>query len=240
MISRAAKLIQDTVRLTRLPKIAVNLMHSATAQNDPFYSEIVKEFYQEARRRHRKFPLVRQFEYGMAVCVLPKTAEEYLALIEPAGRRNIKKAARLGYSLERLDYNRHIEDVREILASTDTRQGKRFNVDQEVKPCSNPPSKTSLHDYPYFGVLKDGKAVAYAGCFVGGEICMIQTIYGHAAHQGDGVVPLLITGVAQQLYEHFPSVKYYVYGTFFGAGETMRRFKTKFAFAPHRVQWVLG
>ena len=107
-------------------------------------------------------------------------------------------------------------------------------------PHSNPLSLTNVHDYPYFGVMKDGTLVAYASCLVAGELCELQTIYGHADFLSDGVVPLLIASIGDLLPANYPEVRYFAYGTYFGATETMKRFKRKFLFSPHHVKWVLG
>jgi len=231
--------MDDLAQLRDMPHVSINLMHAQTADNDPFFSRVVREFYEEARRAHPKFPLIRRYEYGIAVCVLPPSFEEYCKRIEPAGRRNIKKAARLGYQFQRLDFNKHLEDIRAILTSADVRQGKPF-TETDVTPCADPPSRSETHDYPYFGVLRENRVLAYAGCMVAGEICMINTILGHADYLSDGIVPMLIVGIANTLYDKYTGVKYYAYGTFFGAGETLQRFKTKFDFRPHRVHWILG
>ncbi|HEX5444151.1 MAG TPA: hypothetical protein VFW87_10000, partial [Pirellulales bacterium] len=67
----------------------------------------------------------------------------------------------------------------------------------------------------------------------------LEHILGDAAYHAEGVVPLLIVSLAKHLREQYPEVKYFVYGTYFGAREAMRRFKRKFLFMPHRVQWKL-
>ena len=90
------------------------------------------------------------------------------------------------------------------------------------------------------GVLRDGVLYAYAACLIAGELCAIEQIFGDADRQSDGVVPMLITGIAETLYREHPRVKYYTYDTFFGAGVSLRRFKKKFKFLPHVVQWELG
>ena len=69
---------------------------------------------------------------------------------------------------------------------------------------------------------------------------MLEHVYGHADRQPDGVVPMLIVGIAEHLIRQRPMVKYFCYGTYFGASTTMRRFKRKFLFEPHRVDWQLG
>src|SRR5439155_14783219 len=109
-----------------------------------------------------------------------------------------------------------------------------------VRRCEDPPSRNPVHDYAYFGAFLNGRLIGYCGCMIAGEYCGIHQILGHADYLSLGPVPLLIISVASELYEHHPRVRYYTYGSYFGASETMRRFKRKFAFLPHRVDWTLG
>ena len=230
------------MRMINLPKVRVDLMCSSVADLDPFYDKVTRDFHRDARARHRKLPLIGTLTFGVALCPLSAVKGEYLKGIEASGRRNVKKAQRLGYDFRKIDYNAHLADIREIRQSTDVRQG-RLDADflkGEVVPCRNPEPRTSTHDYPYFGVLKDGHLYAYAGVLIAGELAMIEHIYGHAAHHADGVVPALLVGIAEHLAVQYPSVRYYGYGSYFGASETMRRFKRKFLFMPYRVKWILG
>jgi len=217
-------------------------MLAATTGNDPFYERLVRGFYAETRQRHSRLPLVRRWQFGVAVCVLPPTFDDYFMMIEAAGRRNFKKATRLGYRFERMNHNDHLAGMREIHSSTDVRQGEMPAdfISAEVKPCNDPPSRTNVHDYPYFGIMKDGRLAAYAGNMVSGELFMIEQMYGHADHLENGVVPMLVIGMARHIMEHYPQVKYYGYEMYYGASESMRRFKKKFCFLPHRVKWELG
>jgi hypothetical protein len=217
-------------------------MNGNVCGKDAFYERITREFYREAVRRHPKLPLIRRLQYGVALCPLPAGFDEYFMMVEAAARRNFKKAQRNGYDVKRINYNDHLVDIRGIRASTKVRQGVMSAefLEGKVTPCFNPPPVAMSHDYPYFGTLKDGCLVAYSGVLVAGELAMIEHIYGHAAYQADGVVPMLIIGMAEYIKKHYPSVRYYGYGSYFGAGETMRRFKRKFCFTPNRVKWVLG
>lgn len=241
-MKRMLELARDAVRVARLPRATIDLMYAATRDNDPFYARIAIEFWTSATRRHRKFPLVGAMTHGVALCRLPATFEEYFRLIESSGHRNCRKAERLGYRFERIEYNRYLADIRAIRQSTDVRQGQLSEdlLGGDVRPCADPPSRSPTHDYAHYGIVRDGTLWAYAGCLISGELCMLEHILGHAARLNDGIVPLLITGIAREMVERHPSVRYYGYGTFFGGGETMRRFKTKFAFLPHRVTWRLG
>ena len=235
-------LIELVRSLRGMPEISIDLMEARTVGNDPFYHRLVRDFFAASHRRHRRCPVILSFKWGVAVCVMPGTFDDYFMLIEAAARRNYKKALRSGYVFRRMNYNDHLTDIRAVRRSTPVRQGvlsKAF-LESEVRPCANPPSRSSLHDYPYFGVFKDEQLVAYGGGMVAGEVFCLEQIYGHAAFQADGVVPMLIIGTAEYLYETCPNVRYYAYGTFFGAGETLRRFKKKFRFLPHKVTWVLN
>jgi hypothetical protein len=225
-----------------LPCLRVDLMYARVRRIDAYYATVTEAFYREAVSRHRRFPLVRAFTHGVALCELQGAPGDYLKRIEPSGRRNIRKAQRLGYIFKKIDYNAYRSDIGEIWRSTDTRQGKISEafLNAEVVPCPNPPPRTATHDYPYFGVLKDDHLAAYAGILIAGELAMIEHIYGHAVHQKDGVVPLLLDGMADYLREHYPAVRYYGYGSYFGAAVTLRRFKKKFGFMPYRVKWLLG
>ncbi len=227
----------------RLPRVQVDLQCAETAGNDPFYERIVRDFYREARQRHRKFPLVRQYEYGFCVCTLPRNFDDYFRLIEGAARRNYKKSLRLGYRFARLDYNAHVEEVAAIIGSTDARQGRPMPaklLSRASAGISDPPSRSNRHDYPYYGIFREGRLYAYASCLIAGELCAIQTIFGHADYQDDGIVPMLIISLAECVIRDYPHVKYYAYGSYYGASVTMQRFKRKFGFMPHIARWTLG
>ena len=231
----------DLREIIRLPQATIDLMYGKTAQNHEFYRHLVEELYQRTRQRHRRLLVVRNWQYGVALRRLPGSFDDYFMCIEASARRNYKKAQRCGYRFEKIDYNAYLQDIREIRGSTDVRQGRlpMGFVAGEVKPCNNPDTLTNVHDYPYFGILRGEKLYAYGGCFICGELGMIEHMLGHAAYQSDGIVPMLIIDMAGYILENYPHVKYYGYDTYFGASATMRRFKKKFEFLPYRVKWVL-
>lgn len=238
------KFAMATVKeMYELPPVTINLMLAQSEANAPFFKTITQRFYQAANKRHPKFPLIRKMEYGLAVCDLQAKEGAYSSWLDSAARRNLKKAIRLGYRFERIDYNAHLDDVTKIHQSTTVRQGREMPqhlLTGKAGPHSDPPSLSPFHDYPYFGVFKDGVLVAYASCMVAGELCALQTIYGHADYLSDGVVPLLIASMGDYMPQHHSAVRYFAYDTYYGASETMKRFKRKFLFFPHHVKWVLG
>ena len=240
MLKRFARLAMEW---HALPRATVSLCCAGTAGNDPFYERAVRDFHHRATRRHPKLPLLRQYEHGFCMHRMDGDPHGYRRAIESSGRRNEKKASRLGYRFSRVDLQRYLDDANAIRRSVPVRQGKSMPsqfFEQPLTDVRNPPSRSSLHDYPYFGVLRDDRLYAYAGCLVAGELCAIESIYGHAEHLADGVVPMLLIGMAEWVAVQHPDVRYYTYGTYFGATESMQRFKRKFGFMPHRVRWVLG
>lgn len=240
-IKKVTALYQEFQKIRHIPRTNINLMLETTLDN-PYYHELTTEYYQETRQRHPRLPLIRRMEWGVALCLLPDKFEDYFMLVEGAARRNYKKAKRLGYVFGELDYNNHLEEVTAIHHSTNDRQGKLPEdfIRNSATVHNNPPSLDPEHDYPYFGIFNsDGQLAAYASCFIAGEYCNVQRIYGHAAHQSDGCVPLLIISIAEHLYHKYPKVSHYAYGTFYGANPSMKRFKRKFHFLPHRVNWQL-
>lgn len=216
-------------------------MAARTADNDPFYQHVVHSFYHDAKRRHPRFPLIRNLQYGVALFSLPRRPEDYLALIESSARRNIKKALRLGYNVSRIDFNEHRAGIAAIIRSTPVRQGPMpaGMLTGEISKVSDPPSRTPFHDYLHLGVAKDGELRAYCSCMVAGELFAVNDIYGHDAYQSDGIVPLLLSEVVSYAISHHPQAKYCMYDKYFGASTTLRRFKKKFGFLPHKVEWSL-
>ena len=237
----ASRLVEGWKILTDRP-VPINLMFSSVKGKDPFYARVTEDFYRDAMRRHPKVPLIRRLQFGVALCVLSSQFDDYFMSIEPAARRNFKKAQRNGYIFHRINVNDHLCGISEIRKSAEVRQGRMPDeyLAGEVQACINPAPVACTHDYPYFGVIKEGKLVAYAGVMIAGELAMIEHIFGHATHQGDGVVPMMLIGMVEYILGNYPSVKYYGYGSYFGASETLRRFKRKFCFTPHRVKWMLG
>ena len=217
-------------------------MLAETAGNDPFFAEAAREFLAMTRKRHPKMPWWGRFEFGVALCVLPQNTGGYAEIVEPSARRNYKKAIRLGYEFKRIEYNRHLQDIADIRRSASVRQGPMPDelLSGPVTACRNPASRTDIHDYPFFGIICEGRVYAYADCLVAGEAVMIEHLFGHAAHQADGIVPMLLIGMADHIRTHYPRVKYYIYDTYFGASPSLRRFKKKFGFIPRRVVWTAG
>lgn len=162
-------------------------------------------------------------------------------MIEASARRNINKAQRLGYTFARIDYNARRGEIAAIIRSTPVRQGPMPNqmMTGELAPIDDPPSKSVNHDYLYVGICHGSELRAYAACMVAGELFAITDVYGHHAYQADGIVPLLLSETVKYARTHHPQARYCMYDKYFGASQSLRRFKKKFGFLPHKVQWLL-
>lgn len=229
--------------LFRSPKIELSLKLDEIKGKEPFYEKVTQDFFKLVNSRRKKLPIFRQMTRGVAVCSLDGGFEKYIKAIESSGRRNIKKAIRLGYTFKAINYNDHLDEVWEIRKSAEVRQGKLSDAFLNNKPSPNNDPKCSVntHGYPYFGVFdEENKLVAYAGCFLAGNVIELSHFYGHADHQKNGVVPLLITSIAEYVINNHPAVKVFLYGGYIGASPTLRRFKKKFRFMPYHVKWSLN
>ncbi len=235
--------LRQTIREFReMPRVGIDLMRSAAADNDPFFVTLVNRHFASALRRHPRYLVIPQMVYGVALQELPESFDQYYMAIEASARRNHKKAVREGCGFQRIDFNDHLAAIAEIRQSTDKRQGRLMPDSYRrgiVNKCTDPPSRNPIHDYPFFGVFHQGKLVGYASCLIAGQLCNIEHILGHSSYLTLGAVPQLIIGIAEYLFEHHTQVRFYSYGTYFGAEAGMQRFKRKFGFVPHRVDWRL-
>src|SRR3989338_840153 len=96
--------IHDLIDIYHLTPASINLMLEKTAQNDPFYAQVVKSYYAEARSRHPKLFFVEKYKYGFSLCKMPVDFETYFSLLESPARGNHRKALRLGYEMKRIDF----------------------------------------------------------------------------------------------------------------------------------------
>jgi hypothetical protein len=235
-VTNLRQLLSDRSSLT---PYNVSVCLSKAEENDVFYRQLAEAFYQTTRRRHPFWLFMRKMEYDCAIMKLHASWDQYFAGIEASARRNYKKAQRCGYTFKKLDYNKHLDDIKSIRRSAEVRQGPmpKSYLEGEVSAVTDPPSRSHYHDYVYYGVFSTEKLVAYAGLFVCGEVAMIQHILGHADHQANGVVPYLIINQAKMILMNYPQVRFYMYGSWYGATETLKRFKKRFLFMPAHVTW---
>ncbi len=241
ILNKMASIGLDFRLLLGMSKVNINLMLSKTKGNVPFYGEMVNQFYSNAQRSHSRCRVIKNYAKGIALCLLSENFDEFFKEIDATIRQDCEKALRSGYTFQKINYNYFLSDIKEIHQSADRRREKLSEefLKADLKECKNPLSLTNIHDYPYFGVLKDGKLCSYLGCFIAGEICLIEHIFEHAEHHSEGVMPFLIMETARHVLNAYPKVRFYGCGTYFGASESLKRFKRHVCFFPYQVNWLL-
>ncbi|WP_163131982.1 hypothetical protein [Agarivorans sp. Alg241-V36] len=225
------------------PDLNISLKYGLAKNEGPFFSEFTRTFFKEVTRRHPKMPIFGRMTRGVAVCKLDADYNSYFSSLESSARRNVRKALRLGYVFEPINYNDYLDEIYEIRCSASVRQGAMDAdmLNTKPKPNTDKKSKSGTHNYPYFGVFDNNrKLVAYAGCIVAGELLELSHYFGHKDYQRDGIVPLLITEIAKKSIEGYSGVKYFVYGSYVNSSETLARFKKKLMFKPYHVHWKLN
>lgn len=231
------RLLEDVRALRDLPCVTIDLAGPCAYANNPYYAEMVRRFYRTTRRRHPRLWVVRDHTHGVALCHLDGGLQDYPSQVEASARRNARKAQRKGYRFDLLDYNAELEQVRVVAGSKAVRQGAMPEGYDRLQPHNNPASRSPLHDYRYFGVFREERLAAYGEVMIAGELAMVTHVLGHGDHMRDGVVPLTLLGMAERIAADHPQTRFLGYGTFFGAGPGLRRFKKKHGFIPHRVRW---
>jgi hypothetical protein len=129
-----------------------------------------------------------------------ETSETYLELIARVknGKRDARKAQRLGYSVRRFHYPSWTPDIDAIHHSMPVRSGGRMQGHyrehlgppapmQEPGPVSCP--RHWRHDFGAFA--PDGHLVAYIGLVRVGDTATYMQIIGHGDHLATGVMFLL-------------------------------------------------
>lgn len=233
---------KEVRRFISMPKLNVNLMYKLTKDNDPFYGMVTKKFYNMCNSYHPKYKVIPRYRYGIAIMSLTKTWSEYFKSLSGPAQRNYRKALKNECVFKRIEYNDYLDDIYDIIHSTDIRQGEMRvnNSDNYMIPNNDPKSNTTYHDYPYFGVLLNNKLVAIGSCLIAGEYAELTTVYGNVKYQQLGIVPFMVINAVRMLIEEYTNVKYFGYDTYFGARVGMRRFKRKMLFSPFKVRWILG
>lgn len=153
--------------------------------------------------------------------------------------RRAARAKRLGYVFAPIDRRRHEDDVFEVNTSKHVRQGRPMSDGYNVRPTfgANPMVCPRHHVYTY-GVLEvhdvGVRLRAYLWLYRSGELAMVSSILGHAAHLNNDVMYLLFRGVIDSQARHG--------GTFFynlhrSGTDGLRFFKARLGFERGDVEY---
>ena len=185
-------------------------------------------------RRHPRYRVVGRKAVGVALLPLDEFdgVEDYLSKLKYA-RRRVKRAARLGYTVDLFDPNDRRADLLAIHTSIPERQGRPIDA-AYLDPCvvyETPPH------VEYMGVFRAEVLAAYAELEYVGEMVGTSRIMGHGDYLSDGVMFLLVASVIDRVKSTRPDLHYVYYDMFFGAGDGLRAFKTHSGFRPYYVRW---
>jgi hypothetical protein len=201
-------------------------------------SEDGRRLYAAFTRRHPRMPLLRAKTHGVALIHL-RDFPAGAAYLESVGGKNsaayfTRKALRAGYIFQPVDLNDHVGEIDAIHRSAPERQGKAID----------PAYVKRLDRYPvnehnaYYGIVRDGKLVAYLWVVRSGQLALLNRIMGHADYLRDGIMYMLVTSyIAGECDAGGQHVV--MYDTWFGASEGLRLFKSRCGFRPFRVIWKM-
>jgi len=179
---------------------------------------------------------------GTSVAVLPATYEEWFQEVGYGTRRKVRRAEKLGYTFQEIDRDEYLDDMYEINHSLGQRQGREMGEAYQKRwgPFGPLPEQgCPRHRLLTYGVLKDGKLVAYSWTNHTGEMFLLTTLLGHGDHLADGIMYFLIAGVVKDRIEN-AGARYAVYERHWSGTEGLRFWKEQMGFRPYLVTWLRG
>lgn len=155
-------------------------------------------------------------------------------------RQEIRRAEREGYAFQEIDPEAWVEDILEVNRSMPERQGRAIDESYLSRPTPGRPLARGCdrHRECWFGIVKDGRLVAYVWVYMVGEMCLLSRILGHGAHDKSGVMYRLIAGVIEALQP--AGLRYVMYERHTSGSPGLVAFKERLGFRPRWVDWRLA
>ena len=225
---RLPKLLAEAVELSQLPGVKIEMSGDGECQL----------LYQEFTRRHRRWRLIQNKRWGVALIELPRSIDNYLNGTSRLARRRIKHAKKCGYTFNRIDPHHRIDEILAVNRSASERQGRPMHPDYFDEETVR---RFFTHSANVFGVVDAEDVVqAYITVRVCGEVACIERLLGHADALEQGVMYLAILGVVDWLLEvrgDHANPTWLMYDMFPGASPGMRHFKHVIGCQAYRVSW---
>lgn len=229
MYGRLRRLISMLRQLRELPTVTLSLCGDKDCLRH----------YKYFTRPHRKYFLIRNKVWGVALLPLPDTFEEYLKGKEKqALRTNRNHAIKEGFRFEVFCPSDYLQDILDINLSAPLRQGREMNEGYTEEQKVSLWAQTWPQLYGIFN--KEGKLRAYARVPVCGEVAILARLLGHADDLEKGVMYLLISEVINSLIEQKQKLskpQWLMYDTVIGGAPGLRYFKERLGFKPYKVKW---
>lgn len=183
-------------------------------------------------------PLYEQLRQGYDECaVLPLDVSvgEWRAEHRTA-RKRADRARRRGYTFGPIVRHERALEIQKINLSAPERQGKPMSAAylQPVSTTPLPVYPCPRHGVHTYGVEdRDGTLVAYSWIYRSGDLALVSSILGHAAHLTSEVMYLLVQGIVAEETDGF-----LVYNRWDSGTDGLRFFKERLGFRPERVEWA--
>lgn len=193
--------------------------------------------YKIYTKPHPKYKLICNKGLGAALIDLDRYSdkEAYLDVIagKNRGAYHAKRARSRGYVCRPIERNRYVDEIHEINAALDMRQGRPMDAQYLQKITRF----DTLPHFDYMGVLNpEGKLVAYANIGRYGNFSAFSQLIG--LRNNDGIMHLLVVDIVTRLIEQ-KRVRYVMYDTFFGAQPGLQQFKRILGFEPYHAKYSL-
>jgi GNAT superfamily N-acetyltransferase len=224
MLGRLADLWRAYRRSRALPWVEVALT-----------GDLGRELHRQFTRSHRRWLIIPQKVYGVALMRLPPAPGQVLqGGHRQALRTNRSRALRAGYQVRPFDPLADRQAIDAIYASLPSRQGKAMQVD-----AAEDLRLANLHRDCYLGVYgPDGALAAFSCCPTSGELAVYRSFVGHRDHRRQGIMYLLHAAVVDRLAGGGPA--WLMYEGYLGQTRGMQYFLDRCGFAPVNVRWRLA
>jgi hypothetical protein len=225
---RVSHVIADLRTAAKMPRVNI-----VASRGEPAEEEVLRFF----SRPHPRYRIVGNKTVGAALLPLDEfdDVDAYLANLRYA-RRRVRRAARLGYTVDPFEPDERRSELLAIHASLPQRQGRPID-EAYLDPAAQYETGAFME---YLGVFQDDTLVAYSHLWYAGEIVGMNRVMGHGDHLANGIMFLLMAGIVEHVKGTRPDIRYVFYDMFFGAAEGLREFKTHLGFRPHYVRWTRG
>lgn len=197
-------------------------------------------FAKHFNARHKKMPLVKQKELGVALIELDKFRDFPAYLASVSGKNSAayfsRRSERAGYTFGTFDPNSELKALLDIHGSAGDRQGKEIEASYLDPDFRYPVGEGNQ----YFAIRKEGSLVAYVWLISTGELCLMNRIMGHKDHLKQGIMYQLVVNLVSELLSSGHRSSKLMYDTMLGGSEGLKLFKKRLGFSPYKVTWKPG
>ena len=197
----------------------------------------LRALYRGFTRQHPRARLVRYRTLGMALIDLSRfaTPNDYRAGVSARNYAgyHARRARARGYIWQRIDRNDFLEDIHDIHASAETRQGRPMDPAYQARP----EYEDNGGPFECYGVFdSNGRLAAYCNIGVYGNFAATDRLLGYKNKHG--LMHFLLFEIICTLIARRQQ-RYFMYDTWLGAQPGLQDFKRRLGFQPYRVHYSI-